>query len=211
MDAHLSAGIAIYNAGGHHAAHDAWEDHWLELESGTPDERFLHGLIQFTAAVYHGYQGNWTGVQGLAESASEYLDGLATDFRGVNVGEVRAYLDDWWVDPVLIERVTPPSLEYAGKAIRPADLDFDATVVAAEVLAEDVDDFDKEVVADAVGYARDAVSAGRPDEFVSLLFDFVGDAGDRELIYDRLRSHVDRRRTRESDVTDVFDPDMDSS
>ncbi|MFB6301121.1 MAG: DUF309 domain-containing protein, partial [Halobacteriales archaeon] len=52
MDAHLRAGIAIYNAGGYHAAHDAWEDHWLDLESGTDDERFLHGLIQFTAAVH---------------------------------------------------------------------------------------------------------------------------------------------------------------
>ncbi|NIS31883.1 MAG: DUF309 domain-containing protein, partial [Actinobacteria bacterium] len=60
MDAHLRAGIAIYNAGGYHAAHDAWEDHWLELEAGTDDERFLHGLIQFTAAVHHAQGANWT-------------------------------------------------------------------------------------------------------------------------------------------------------
>ena len=26
MDAHLRAGVAIYNAGHYHAAHDAWED-----------------------------------------------------------------------------------------------------------------------------------------------------------------------------------------
>ncbi len=210
MDAHLRAGIAIYNAGGHHAAHDAWEDHWLELERGTPDERFLHGLIQFTAAVYHGYRGNWSGVQGLAESATEYLDGLPANFGGVNVEEVRAYLGDLRFDPVVIERVTPPALRFEGEAIRPADLGFDAAVVAAEVLAEEVARFDEAVISDAVRYAQQAVSAGDPDEFVSLIFDFVGEADDRALIYDRLRSHVERRRTRESGVTGVFDPDPDS-
>jgi len=51
MDA-LRAGIAIHNAGHYHAAHDAWEDEWLELDDGS-DERLLHGLIQFTAAIHH--------------------------------------------------------------------------------------------------------------------------------------------------------------
>ena len=76
MNAHLRAGVAVYNAGRFHAAHDAWEEYWLGLESGADDERFLHGLIQFTAVVYHATEDNWSGAQGLAESAREYLADL---------------------------------------------------------------------------------------------------------------------------------------
>lgn len=211
MDAYLRAGIAIYNDGGHHAAHDAWEDHWLDLEDGTPDERLLHGLIQFTAAVYHGYRGNWSGVQGLAESATGYLDGLPSNFRGINVAEVREFLEALQTDPVRIERVTPPLLRQDGKALRPGDLEFDAAAVAAAVLAEEVARFDEEIIADATRYARQATAANDPDEFVSLIFDFVSEAEARDLVYARLASHVNRRRTRESDVTDVFDPDREST
>ena len=70
MREHLRAGIAVYNAGEYHAAHDAWEDYWLDLERGTDDERLLHGLIQFTAAVHHAEERNWEGAVGLAESAT---------------------------------------------------------------------------------------------------------------------------------------------
>jgi hypothetical protein len=90
MEAHLRAGVAIYNAGGYHAAHDAWEDRWLDLEAGTDDERFLHGLIQFTAAVHHGRHGNWAGLQGLAESGAGYLEGLAADAPIVDRAAVEA-------------------------------------------------------------------------------------------------------------------------
>jgi predicted metal-dependent hydrolase len=73
MESHLRAGVAVYNAGQYHAAHDAWEDHWLDLEQGTDDEQFLHGLIQFTAAVHHARTRNWSGATGLASSARDYL------------------------------------------------------------------------------------------------------------------------------------------
>ena len=73
MEAALRAGVAIYNAGEFHAAHDAWEAEWLGLDDGTDDERLLHGLIQFTAVVHHARERNWSGAVGLAESAGEYL------------------------------------------------------------------------------------------------------------------------------------------
>ena len=46
MDAHLRAGAAIYNTGEFHAAHDAWEELWLDMDDG-PDRDLLQGLIQF--------------------------------------------------------------------------------------------------------------------------------------------------------------------
>ena len=205
MDDNLHAGVAIFNAGGHHAAHDAWEDHWLDLEASTDDERFLHGLIQFTAAVHHGENGNWEGVQGLAESAGEYLDGLPSPYRGVDLDPVREYLDTLADDPEHAAREAPPSLTVDGRALRPGDLDFEAAAVAAEVLAEGVLGYDEAVVEDAVGYARDAIQANRDGPFVALVMDFVGDGENRDVVYQRLREHVERRRAEESDVEGLFD------
>lgn len=206
MDEHLQAGIAIYNVGHHHAAHDAWEDRWLELEADTPDERLLHGLIQFTAAIHHGYTGNWPGLQGLADSGGEYLSGLSDSYRGVNVSTVRRYLARLAVDPEYIERTRPPALRYEDAAVSLDDLDFDATAVAASVFAEELADFDEAVIADAITFARRRVEADESGRFVSLVFDFVREPDRRALVYDRLERHVRRRRQREADVDGLFDP-----
>ena len=205
MDAHLRAGVAVYNAGGYHAAHDAWEDHWLGLEAGTDDERLLHGLIQFTAAVHHAYGGNWEGLRGLATSAADYLDGLPDGYRGVNVDEIRAYLRALRDDPEHVERVAPPELRHEGRALGLSDLDFEGVAVAAEVLAEEVDAYDEAVVEDAVRYARDSLPEG--GRFVALVSDFVTDAGNRDLVHRRLADHVARRRGEERDVDGLFDPE----
>jgi hypothetical protein len=152
MDAHLRAGLAVYNAGRYHAAHDAWEDYWLGLDDGE-DERLLHGLIQFTAVVHHATDENWSGAQGLAESAGEYLAALPADYRGVALDDVRPFLAAVAEDPQSVDWADPPKLTYDGDAIDYDDLDFDATAVAAEVLAE-AEGYDESVVEDAVEYAR---------------------------------------------------------
>ncbi|MHB9287007.1 DUF309 domain-containing protein [Halobacteriales archaeon Cl-PHB] len=205
MEAHLRAGVAIYNAGRYHAAHDAWEDHWLDLESGTADERFLHGLIQFTAAVHHARNGNWSGATGLADSGGGYLEGLDADYRGVNVGAVRDYLATMAADPEVIERGRPLGLTHEGVTIRPADLDLEATTVAAEVLAEE-DGYEEAVLEAAGEYAAaDLADEQTSSPFVSLLFDFVREPENRSIVFQRLSEHVDRRRSRESDVEGLFE------
>ncbi len=205
MDAHLRAGVAIYNAGGYHAAHDAWEDHWLDLESGTADERFLHGLIQFTAAVYHATEGNDSGATGLAESAREYLADLPDDYRGANVGGVREFLAALEADPALLDDRDPLSLCHGGQRLTPEDLDLEATCVAAAVLAEE-DGYDEATVEDATAYARaDAEGRATGSPFVPLVFDFVRDPDNRGIIFQRLSEHVGRRRDREDDVAGLFE------
>jgi predicted metal-dependent hydrolase len=210
MEPHLRAGIAVYNDGEHHAAHDAWEDRWLDLESGTDDERFLHGLIQFTAAVHHGHEGNWAGLQGLADSAGEYLDGLPSPYRGVDLDPVRAYLADLAADPEHIERVEPPRLRHEGRAPSLADLagdgEFEAVAVAARVLAEEYEAYDGDVIEAGIAYARESVEAGESGRFTALVFDFVA-GEERGLVHRRLREHVERRRSREADVEGLFDPE----
>lgn len=206
MEDALRAGAAVYNAGEHHAAHDAWEDHWLDLESGTDDERFLHGLIQFTAAIYHARRRNWSGATGLAESATEYLGDLDPAYRSVNVGDVRTYLQKLAADPELIERRRPLELRHRGDVVTPGDLSFDAAAIAAEVLAEEYDRYDETVIGAAIEYANDERDddTGRTT-FVGLVLDFAAESERRDLVYNRLRQHVERRQARDDDVKGLFD------
>jgi len=204
--AHLRGGVAVFNEGEYHAAHDAWEDRWLDLEDGTDDERFLHGLIQYTAAVHHAVEGNEEGAVGLAESAAEYLDGLGATYRGVALAPVREALAALAADPTpLAGDAEPPRLEHDGETPTYEDLDFEATMVAAEVLAAE-SGYDPAPVERATRYAREDLSLGYDDsEFVSLLFDFVREPENRGVIHDRLSGHVAKRARRENDVDGLFD------
>ena len=205
MRPHLRAGVAVYNAGRYHAAHDAWEDHWLDLEAGTDDERFLHGLIQFTAAVHHATNGNWSGATGLAESAGEYLDELPAEYRDVNVADVREFLATLARDSEVIERRQPLALTHEGTTIGLADLDLEATAVAASVIAES-DGWDEGTVDRAGEYALADAAEGRAESpIVTLLFDFVREPEDRGIVFQRLSEHVARRRTRAEDVDGLFE------
>jgi len=203
MDAHLRAGIAVYNAGRFHAAHDAWEEYWLDLDSGD-DERFLHGLIQFTAVVYHGTDGNWSGAEGLSESAGEYLADLPADYRGVNLDGVRPFLARVADGPERVDWEEPPKLSHETDTLAYDDLDFDATAVAAEVLAE-ADGYDEAVVADAIDYARRELDDRGEGRFVGQLFAFVQEADDRSFVYAHLSNHVERERQKDDDVAGLFD------
>ncbi|MFB6298547.1 MAG: DUF309 domain-containing protein [Salinirussus sp.] len=202
---HLRAGVAIYNGGSYHAAHDAWEECWLDLEDGTDDERLLHGLIQFTAAVYHARNRNWSGTTGLADSAREYLAGLPADCRGIDVASVRSYLCALGGDPELIERRRPLPIRHDGETPGLADLGFAATGVAAEVLAEE-GGYDESTVERAVRYAGADIEDGTTGSpFVTLLFDFVREPEQRGVVFSRLADHVSRRRSREDDVAGLFE------
>ncbi|MFB6135377.1 MAG: DUF309 domain-containing protein [Halobacteriaceae archaeon] len=204
MEAHLRAGAAVFDAGHHHAAHDAWEERWLELEAGD-DERLLHGLIQYAAVAHHADEGNWEGVRGLATSAAEYLGPLPADYWGVNVGEVSAYLRRVAADPEHAERAPPPPLRVDGEAPALADLDPAAAFVAAPVVAEAVG-LDPDPVEAGVEYARTDLAAGEEgSRFLRLALDFVGDADHRGVIHQRLAGHVSRRRAKEEDVEGLFD------
>ncbi|WP_424001037.1 DUF309 domain-containing protein [Haloarcula salina] len=203
MRAHLRAGIAVYNEGRYHAAHDAWEDYWLDLDSGD-DERFLHGLIQFTAVVHHATRENWSGAEGLAESASEYLGSLSDPYRGVALADVRSFLGETAADPRYAGRVDPPVLTHEGEAVDYDALDFEATAVAAAVLAE-ADGYDEDTIDAAVDYARAELDDGGGERFVGMLFSFVRERDQRPVVYQRLRDHVDREQQKDDDVRGLFD------
>ncbi|KTG24294.1 DUF309 domain-containing protein [Haloferax profundi] len=205
MDDSLRAGVAIYNAGAYRAAHGAWESVWLGLEDGSDDERFLHGLIQFTAAVHHAREQNYSGATGLARSAQTYLDGLPDDYRGIDVDDVRTALSRLESDPDVVVRDDPPRLRIDDRIVTVDDLDFDAIVVAAETLAEELEGYDESVVEDAIEYARTEVSNGAQTQFTAMVFDFVQNDAQRGLVYQRMTEHVRLKRRREDDVTGLFE------
>jgi predicted metal-dependent hydrolase len=131
----IRAGAAVFNAGHYHPAHDAWEDYWLDLESGSDDEEFLHGLIQFTAAAHHAANDRRDGAVGLAESALAYLDGLGATYRGVDLEPVRAYLDEL-LEASTVGAVTVPPLQVDDEVLDLDEIDGEAAVIA-ESLIED--------------------------------------------------------------------------
>lgn len=202
MRDHLRAGIAVYNEGRYHAAHDAWEAYWLDLEAGD-DERFLHGLIQFTAVVHHASEANWSGAQGLAESATEYLGGLPDPYRGVALDGVRSFLAATAADPHHAA-ADPPALSHDGERVDYDALDFDATAIAAAVLAE-ADRYDEAVIDDAVDRARGELDGDGGSQFVGMLFSFVRERDQRPVVYQRLRDHVELEQQRDDDVRGLFD------
>jgi predicted metal-dependent hydrolase len=204
MEESLRAGIAIYNASEYHAAHDAWEGPWLALDDGTDDERFLHGLIQFTAAVHHARTRNWSGATGLAESAGDYLAGLDSPYRGVDLDPIRHALAALAADPEVIERRRAPALRYEGDVLTPADLRFEATAVAATVLAEEYG-YDVATVERAVEFAREEIEGGERTLFTTAVMEFVTADAERSLVYQRLAEHVERRDRKYADVDGLFE------
>lgn len=196
MEAHLRAGIAVYDAGRYHAAHDAWEPQWLDLERGSDDERLLHGLIQFTAAIHHATDRNWAGATGLATSGHEYLEAVPPNYRGVNVEDARAYLARLAADPSMIERAAPWPLTYEGSRVSYDDLDDEELVLAAAAVAES-EDYDEELIERAGEFTDE-----QPIE--TLLRDFLSEDQHRAIIARRLGQHVDRLEARRSDVEDLF-------
>jgi hypothetical protein len=197
--------MAIYNAGEFHAAHDAWEVPWLDLDRGTDDERLLHGLIQFTAAIHHATEGNPEGARGLAASAREYLDGLE-GYRGVNVGDARGYLESLLADPTGIGPADAPELTIEGV---PPSLDtaaFEVGAIAARVLAEEYG-YGEKVIETAIEYARrDLADGEETSPFVTLVLDFAGEEDHRAVVAQRLGEHVERREAREADLKGLFEP-----
>ncbi|MFC7191742.1 DUF309 domain-containing protein [Halocatena marina] len=207
LAAHLRAGAAIYNAGEYHAAHDAWEELWLEMDDG-PDRDLLQGLIQFTAAVYHADQRNWAGTTGLATSAHRYLADLGAARHGVALESIRDYLVVLGRDPEVIERRRPIRIVLDGEPVIVDELPFESVAIAARVLAAEYD-YNEDQIERAIEYATADLAAEKvTSPFVTLLIDFV--RGERGIVRQRLSEHIGRRNHKESDVEGLFETDSDN-
>ncbi len=203
MESSLRAGVALYTAGDYHAAHEPWEEAWLDLPDGD-DERLLHGLIQFTAAIHHARQRNWSGAVGLAAQAQTYLVPIPATHHGIDTEAVSVALRQLEADPERVEREAVPPLLYTGRPLTAADLGIDGITTAAAAVADEYDPYDAAIIESALDYAREEAT-GSQSKFIGLLATFVDDRNHRAIVYDRLRQHVERRQAKAEDVSGLFD------
>ncbi|WP_050033483.1 DUF309 domain-containing protein [Halorubrum halophilum] len=202
VPAALRAGAALFNEGHVLAAHDPWEAAWLPLVEG-PDERLLHGLIATAAATHHAADRNWSGAVGCAGNAVEYLDGVGSARRGIDLAPVRDWCRRLATDPEAIERATPPTLRIDGTAPRFGDLDLPAALLAASALAGAVAPGDEETFETAASLAREERGTGRTT-FAELLFAFLRTPDARPQVAARLADHVELAERKRRDVDDLF-------
>lgn len=196
----LRAGMALFNAGHYLAAHEPWEELWLEDPRGERED-CVQGLVQATAATYKARTGNWDGAVGLATSGRAYLGGCAETELPVDVGPLREWLAAIARDPEVAERRRPPALRLDGAAVTPADLTYPAAGEAAEALAETRGD---EIVEQAVAYAEADLAEGvETSPFVALTLEYLRDGS--PTAQKRLAEHVGRREGRDADVEGLFE------
>ena len=196
---YIRAGAALFNAGHYLAAHEPWEERWLDAPAGDRDD-CLQGLIQATAAVHKSQVDNRSGAVGLAKSAQQYLDGTSLRDASVDTEPLSAWLARLESDPGLGAREHPPPLQVDGTHVGVDGLEFPTASLAVEALAETRGD---EVVERAVEYAETDLATGRPTSpFVTLTLDYL--TGGDEIVRTRLAQHVERRETRDGDVSGLF-------
>ena len=190
---HLRAGAALFNAGHYLAAHEPWEERWLEAPRGERDD-CIQGLVQATAATYKARTGNWSGAVGLAESGTGYLEDCGRE-------DLRAWLRRLAADPELGERERPPPVAVEGSVVTVEDLRFPAAAIAAEALAETRGD---ELLEQAVAYAETDLEAGEgTSPFVALVLSYLRE--ESPVVRERIADHARRRRSRDADVEGLFD------
>ena len=86
----LARGIAAFNAGRFHEAHEIWERLWLE-EVGE-ERQVLEGLVRASVGFHKAEIGVANGARKLWEAALRSLEGVAADALGFDVPALRATL-----------------------------------------------------------------------------------------------------------------------
>lgn len=106
------AGIDLYNAGEFHAAHDAWEERWVD-RAGPREKLFLQALIQSAVAFHHLEIGRPGAARRMYQLAKEKFARLGTDrFMSLDLSDYQQQLDralSWLTSvPDPRELVPPP-------------------------------------------------------------------------------------------------------
>jgi predicted metal-dependent hydrolase len=87
------AGIDLYNAGEFHAAHDVWEERWMD-EVGPREKLFLQAMIQSAVAFHHLDIGRPGAARQMYLRAKEKFARLGCNvFMSLDLEEYQAQLD----------------------------------------------------------------------------------------------------------------------
>ena len=85
----ISIGIQLFNNTDFFAAHDFFEEKWIEAEQ--KDRLFFQGMVQISVANYHLVHDNLNGAQSQYRKSTEKLKNYLPYYYGVNVKKL---LDD---------------------------------------------------------------------------------------------------------------------
>ena len=108
------AGIDLYNAREFHAAHDAWEERWMD-EAGPREKLFLQAMIQSAVAFHHLEINRPGAARRMYQMAKEKFARLGTRcFMSLDLVDYQAQLDRAlsWLETVADPReLTPHEIE----------------------------------------------------------------------------------------------------
>jgi predicted metal-dependent hydrolase len=97
-------GVRLYNAGEYHESHDCFEAEWYNYGRGTTESAFAHGMVQVAAGAYKHFDfENDDGMRNLFGTALQYLEGVPSDYYGVDVLDVRTTLTNALDDPGVLD------------------------------------------------------------------------------------------------------------
>jgi hypothetical protein len=112
------AGIELYNAGEFHAAHDAWEDRWVD-DAGPAEKLFLQAMIQSAVAFHHLEIGRPGAARRMYQMSKEKFARLGTTtFMSLDLTDYQAQLDrslSWLMDApdprtIVAPEIAPPKI-----------------------------------------------------------------------------------------------------
>ena len=122
------AGIDLYNAGEFHAAHDAWEERWVDM-AGPREKLFLQAMIQSAVAFHHLEIGRPGAARRMYLGAKEKFARLACDrFMSLDLTDYQRQLDralSWLTEVVDPREIEPPTFAPPTISLLPEVMDFD--------------------------------------------------------------------------------------
>ena len=122
------AGIDLYNSGEFHAAHDAWEERWVD-EAGPREKLFLQALIQSAVVFHHLEIGRRGAARRMYLAAKEKFARLGADrFMSLDLADYQAQLDlalAWLVGGADPREIIPPPFTPPVIRLLPEVMEFD--------------------------------------------------------------------------------------
>ncbi len=122
------AGIDLYNAGEFHAAHDAWEERWVDM-AGPREKLFLQALIQSAVVFHHLEIGRPGAARRMYLAAKEKFARLGAErFMSLDLADYQRQLDSalsWLLDAPDPREVTPPPFTPPVIRLTPEVMDYD--------------------------------------------------------------------------------------
>jgi Domain of unknown function (DUF309) len=122
------AGIDLYNAGEFHAAHDAWEDRWVD-DAAPREKLFLQALIQSSVAFHHLEIGRRGAARRMYLAAKEKFARLGCErFMSLDLTDYQAGLDralSWLLTAAGPRELTPPPVEPPAINLLPEVMEYE--------------------------------------------------------------------------------------